>query len=106
MKRWIKISAITIGSLLAFIIAAICIVGWLVFTPAKLTAIVNKTAAKYLTCEMQVGEIDLDLFSSLILYFNLQTLSISERPEDTGDYHKQKVQNFICDSIHYFYKYF
>lgn len=64
MKRWIKISAITIGSLLAFIIAAICIVGWLVFTPAKLTAIVNKTAAKYLTCEMQVGEIDLDLFSS------------------------------------------
>lgn len=64
MKRWIKIGAISIGSLLALIIIAVSLSCYLIFTPARLTSIVNKVAAQYLTCEMQVDEIDLTLFSS------------------------------------------
>ena len=64
MKRWIKIAGITIGSLLALIIAMVSIACYLIFTPARLTGIVNKVAAQFLTCDMQVGKIDLTLFSS------------------------------------------
>lgn len=64
MKRWIKAGAITLASLLTLIIITVGIACYLVFTPARLTSIVNKVAAKYLTCEMQAGEIDLTLFSS------------------------------------------
>ena len=64
MKRWIKATGITLGSLLALIIAVVSIACYLIFTPARLTDIVNKVAAQYLTCEMHVGKIDLTLFSS------------------------------------------
>lgn len=64
MKRWIKAGAITLASLLTLIIITVGIACYLIFTPARLTSIVNKAAAKYLTCEMQAGEIDLTLFSS------------------------------------------
>lgn len=64
MKRWIKIASITLGSLLALIIAIVSLTCYLIFTPARLTSIVNKVASQYLTCDMQVGKIDLTLFSS------------------------------------------
>ena len=64
MKRWIKGTTITLGSLLALIVAIISIACYLIFTPARLTDIVNKLASQYLTCDMQVGEIDLTLFRS------------------------------------------
>ena len=64
MKRWIKGTAITLGSLLALIVAIASIACYLIFTPARLTGIVNRLASRYLTCDMQVGEIDLTLFSS------------------------------------------
>ena len=64
MKRWIKITGITLGSLLALIIAVVSLACYLIFTPARLTSISNKVAAQYLTCDMQVGKIDLTLFRS------------------------------------------
>lgn len=64
MKRWIKIGAITIGSLLTCTIIASLTACYLIFTPSRLTSIVNKVADKYLMCEMHVDEIDLTLFSS------------------------------------------
>lgn len=64
MKRWIKITGITLGSLLALIIAMVSLACYLIFTPARLTSIVNKVATQYLTCDIEVGKIDLTLFSS------------------------------------------
>lgn len=64
MKRWLKGAAIAIASLLTLIILVVSIACYLVFTPARLTGIVNKVAAQFLTCDMQVGKIDLTLFSS------------------------------------------
>lgn len=64
MRRWIKGTAITLGSLLALVVTIASIACYLIFTPARLTDIVNKIASRYLDCDMQVGEIDLTLFSS------------------------------------------
>ncbi len=64
MKRVFRVTCIAIGTLMALVAAAACVVCWLVFTPARLTDIVNKAADKYLTCDMSVGEIDLALFST------------------------------------------
>ena len=64
MKRWLKGGAIAIASLLTLIILVVSIACYLVLTPARLTGIVNKVAAQFLTCDMQVGKIDLTLFSS------------------------------------------
>lgn len=64
MKRWFKAGIITLSSLLSLIVVVVGVACYLVFTPARLTAIVNKAASQYLTCEMEVGKIDLTLFSS------------------------------------------
>ena len=64
MKKVLKIGFIAVGSLVAFVAAVVCIACWLIFTPARLTSIVNKVADKYLDCEMSVGEIDLTIFST------------------------------------------
>lgn len=64
MKRWIKAGAITLASLLTLIIITAGIACYLAFTPARLTSIVNKVAAQYLTCDMEAKEIDLTLFST------------------------------------------
>lgn len=64
MKRGVKIGLIAIGSLLALVAAVVSLVCWLVFTPARLTGIVDKVANKYLTCDMEVGEVDLTLFGT------------------------------------------
>lgn len=64
MKKGLKIGLIAVGSLVAFVAAVVGLACWLVFTPARLTGIVNKTADKYLDCEMSVGEIDLTIFST------------------------------------------
>lgn len=64
MKRGLKVVSITIGSLVALVVVGVCLVCWLIFTPARLTGIVNRVAKKYLTCEVSVGEIDLALFNT------------------------------------------
>lgn len=64
MKRGLKIGLVSVGTLVALVVVAVCLVCWLVFTPARLTGVVNKIADKYLACEMTVGKIDLTLFSS------------------------------------------
>ena len=64
MKRGLKIGLIAISSLVALMGVVISLVCWLVFTPAKLTEIVNKASDKYLDCTMTVGEIDLTFFST------------------------------------------
>ena len=64
MKRWLKIGGITLGALLALVIVIVSTACYLIFTPARLTGIVNKVAAQYLACDMKVKKIDLTLFSS------------------------------------------
>lgn len=43
---------------------AVCVAVWLIFTPSRLTPIVRQVADKYITCEHEVGEVDLTFFST------------------------------------------
>lgn len=64
MKKFIKIFFITVGSLVLLLAAAIGVILWLVFTPAKLTPIVQNQANKYLNCQTEIEEVELTFFST------------------------------------------
>ena len=64
MKKFWKIFLISLGSLLLFVCIVICIALWFVFTPARLTPIVNKQAAKFVTCPAEIDRVELTFFSS------------------------------------------
>ena len=64
MKKPVKIALISAGSLLGLLLLAVCIVLWLVLTPARLTPLVNRTAASFITCPAEIGEVELTFFST------------------------------------------
>ena len=63
MKGW-KIALIAVGSLVGVIALVVGIALWLVFTPSRLTKIVNDLAGKYMTCETRFEKVDLTLFKT------------------------------------------
>ena len=64
MTKFRKIFFITFLSLLAVLIVTISLVMWLVFTPERLTPIVCKQAEKVITCQSEIGEVELTFFST------------------------------------------
>lgn len=64
MKRALKIIGWTLlGIVLAVVIVA-CIAMYAVFTPARLTPIAREAAGKFITCQYEIGEVDLTFFST------------------------------------------
>jgi hypothetical protein len=64
MKKFIKIFFISLLSLLGVLIIAVSVVIWIVFTPERITPIVRKQAAKYITCKSEIGSVELTFFST------------------------------------------
>ncbi len=64
MKRFWKIFGITLGSLLGVVVIVLLVAIYFVFTPARLTPIVRNLAADYITCEHEIGEVELTFFST------------------------------------------
>lgn len=64
MKKGWKIALISLGSFLGLIIIVLVVALWLIFTPARLTSIVNKLAGNYITCESHFEHVDLTLFKT------------------------------------------
>ena len=64
MKKAIKITLVSVLSLIGLVLIIVSIAIWLVFTPERLTPIVNKQADKLLTCQSELGEIELTFFST------------------------------------------
>ena len=64
MKKALKIIGITLASLIVVLVVAICIALWVVFTPERLTPIVQKESAKLLECESHIGRVELTFFST------------------------------------------
>ena len=64
MKKALKIIGWTLlGIVLAVVIVA-CIAMYAVFTPARLTPIAREAAGKFITCQYEIGEVDLTFFST------------------------------------------
>ncbi|MBR1766750.1 MAG: hypothetical protein IJ745_06920 [Bacteroidales bacterium] len=62
-KGW-KITWITLGSLVGLLLLTVVVALWLIFTPSKLTKIVNSLAGRFVTCDAQFGNVDLTLLST------------------------------------------
>ena len=64
MKRALKITGWTLLGIVVTLVLMACIAIWLVFTPARLTPIARQVAAKVITCEHEIGEVELTFFST------------------------------------------
>lgn len=64
MKKVFKIVSISLASLLFVLLLIISLGLWLVFTPEKITPIVQKQAAKYLSCQSEFDSVELTFFST------------------------------------------
>ena len=64
MKKALKIIGWTLlGIVLAVVIVA-SVAMYVVFTPARLTPIAREAAGKFITCQYEIGEVDLTFFST------------------------------------------
>ncbi|MBR5663760.1 MAG: AsmA family protein, partial [Bacteroidales bacterium] len=64
MKKAYKVTWISLASLLGVIIVVVLLALYLVLTPKRLTSLVNKYAEDYVTCDVNVGKVDLTLFKT------------------------------------------
>ena len=62
MKTFFKVLGITIGSLIALVLLVACLACYVVFTPKRLTPIVNQVADSVLTCPHNLEEVNLTFF--------------------------------------------
>lgn len=60
----LKIFGWTLLGVVLAVVAAVTIVCYVVFTPERLTPIARQVADKFLTCEHEIGEVDLTFFST------------------------------------------
>jgi len=64
MIKALKIVGWTLLSLVLIIVAAVTIACYVVFTPANLTPLARKVADKFITCQHEIGSVDLTFFST------------------------------------------
>lgn len=64
MRKALKILGWTLLSLVLLVVAVVTIAIYIVFTPERLTPIARQAADQYITCEHEIGEVDLTFFST------------------------------------------
>lgn len=75
MKRALKIFGWTLLGLVLTVVIVASVAVYIVFTPERLTPIARQAAAKYITCEHEIGEVDLTFFSTFP-YFGLSVKDV------------------------------
>lgn len=64
MNKTLKITLISLGSLLGLVLMTIVIACWFVVTPARLTSIVKKQAPNFINCDFDLEQAELTIFKS------------------------------------------
>ena len=64
MNKPLKITLISLGSLLSLVLITVIIACWIVVTPARLTSIVKKQAPNFINCDFDIERADLTIFKS------------------------------------------
>ena len=64
MKKAFKVTWISLASLVGLIIIVLLIAMYLIFSPKRLTSLVNKYASNFITCDYNFGKVDLTLFKT------------------------------------------
>ena len=60
----LKIIGWTLLGIVLTVVAAVCIVCYVIVTPARLTPIARQVADQFITCPYEIGEVDLTFFST------------------------------------------
>jgi hypothetical protein len=80
MKKWLKISLISLGSLFGFLVIVFSLVCYILFTPARLTPLVNRFANEFVNADISVEKVDLSYFSVYpFVRLNITNILILER---------------------------
>ena len=64
MRKFLKIASITLASLLGLILVAVGVLVYWVSTPERLTPVVRDLADEFITCDYEIGRVDLTFFST------------------------------------------
>lgn len=64
MKKAFKITWISLASVVGVVVIVMAIALFLVLSPKRLTSLVNKYASNFITCEYNIGKVDLTLFKT------------------------------------------
>lgn len=64
MKKALKITWISLASLLGVVILTVIIALWILLSPKRVTAIVNEQAPKFITCDFNIDKVDVTLFKT------------------------------------------
>ncbi len=55
---------ITLLSIVILLIASVSFALWFVFTPSRISPVINNQAAKFFNCQMEIGEVEFTFFST------------------------------------------
>lgn len=64
LPRWLRVTLVSLASLLGLAVVTVAVALWLLVTPSQLTKIVNRLADKYVGCETYFGRVNLTLFKT------------------------------------------
>lgn len=64
MRKFLKIVGITLVSLLTLILIGVGVLVYWVFTPERITPVVRELAGEFITCDYEIGQVDLTFFST------------------------------------------
>ncbi|MBQ3633572.1 MAG: AsmA family protein, partial [Paludibacteraceae bacterium] len=64
MKRALKIIGWTLLGIVLVVIVAATVACYVIFTPERLTPVARQAADKFITCEHEIGQVDLTFFST------------------------------------------
>lgn len=64
MKKALKVITWTLVSVVMMVLLVITTACYLIFTPERLTPIVQQVAAEFVTCEHEIGEVEVTFFST------------------------------------------
>ena len=64
MKKAYKITWISLASVVGVVLITVLIALYLVLSPKRLTSLVNKYASNFITCDYNIGKVDLTLFKT------------------------------------------
>lgn len=81
-KKTLKITGITLGSILVLVLLVLLFACWTLFSPSRLTKVASKAIDKYAPCPVQIDKVDLTLVGTYpFLGFRLNGLYIPDEME-------------------------
>ena len=64
MKKPLKITLISLGSILGLVLLTVIVACWLVLTPARFTSIVRNQVPNFINCDFAIERADLTVFKT------------------------------------------